>query len=212
MDGVKEEVVVVVTTGPSGVTWKEVVEVGRDEDEAGEPAPGVALGVADDDVDVAPPRPNPPPIPPNALPTPPPKLAPKPPVTLAPTPSVPDKLRSRPDEPRLTPTPAPACTESETPRVAETLTSTIVLFEGPATPTPLVMPTPGVARMQALRILPPFVQVIGGTESEVLIVGKEVVNKSMLDNDVENGIEAVLELPERLSGSEIEIEGSEIDG
>lgn len=192
------------------------MEVAGDDEDDGEPAPGVAAGVADDDVVEAirggrielvvngtcpPPKP----------PRPPPTLA----VTPSPTPSVFDKLMLRPDEPALSPAPTPAFTEADTPRIAEALTSKIVLLEGPANPTPALAPTPvlivAVARTHASKMFPPLehVPVIGLIVAEPLMVAIEACNASL-------ELKVLLTPPGRLSGFEIEgdveIEsGSEIE-
>lgn len=160
----------------------------------GEPAPGVALAVAEDDVVEAmtkaneelvvlaaplPPRPIPLPKPPSTLfsplTTPPPTTPLAPAVNPAPTPSVAERPRLRPEESRLSPTPKPAFNETDTPTVADGSTLRMVLFEGPASPTPPLTPTPGstvaVARTHPFSMFPPLahVTVIGMLGGDVML-------------------------------------------
>lgn len=126
---------------------------------AGEPAPGVALVRADDEVVVRaapePPKPRPPPRPPD---TPPPK------------PMEGSRPRLRPEDPRLKPTPRSTPAETETSREAERLTARIGLLDGPMLIPPLT-PTPGsrvaVTAKHPFRMLPPLshvavIELLGG--------------------------------------------------
>jgi len=130
-----------------------------------------SMGV-DEVVGLEPPRPRPP------LP---PRVTPRSALSVAETP------RFRPEEPALRLSPRPASAERDTPRVTETPALTMGLPDGPRT-TPPPAPAPAsivaVASMQALRMLPPFVQVVVGRLADADRVmnpdGSETVNEGMM--------------------------------
>lgn len=115
---------------------------------AGEPAPGVALVRADDEVVV------------RAAPEPPsPKPLPRPPEAPRPKPMEGSRPKLRPEDPRLKPTPRSTPAETERPREAERLTARIGLLDGPM-PTSPPISTPwsrvAVTAMHPFKMLPPL--------------------------------------------------------